>query len=311
MKHESVKNRLMGLTITALMLTSMVPAAFAANPGPHSTAQVSLACYPTAVTRSDDGSEIRKMYDLSPEDDPVGIPRSDFEQDGYHYELTDLLKQELPEHESRQHTETVTVSSKSKDMATVLSLLPQEREFITDDGLAGVLSLRLDTVKVAVAGYGSSTKELTASRTYPGLSSQDTSPIPKSIEENGHTLTLSAVDWQRLGDVGADGSERYTAVAAYTGSTTNSYIKGYTVTADYTGTVSRINLNRVRYVAIFEGKALPNEGTADISLPNTDSDAALPTAAETSRPSTPVIVGISVLAGLCFMGWLIHKRRKG
>lgn len=47
----------------------------------------------------------------------------------------DLLKQELPEHESRQHTETVTLESKSKDMASVLALLPQEREFITEDGL--------------------------------------------------------------------------------------------------------------------------------------------------------------------------------
>ena len=32
------------------------------------------------------------MYDLGPEDDPAGIPRSDFEQEGYHYTLTDLLK---------------------------------------------------------------------------------------------------------------------------------------------------------------------------------------------------------------------------
>ena len=30
-------------------------------------------------------------------------------------------------------------------------------------------------------------------------------------------------------------------------------MKGYTVTADYAGTVSRINLNKIRYVAIFEG----------------------------------------------------------
>lgn len=310
MKHKSATGRLIWLATTALMLMAMIPAAFAASPDMASM-QPSAVCYPTAVTQSDDGGEIRKMYDLSPEADPAGIPRSDFEQDGYHYELTDLLKQELPEYESRQHTETVTVSSKSKDMATVLSLLPQEREFITGDGLSGVLSLRLDSVKVAVAGYGSSTKELTASRTYPGLSSQDTSPIPKNIEENGHTLTLAAVDWQRAGEVGEDGSERYTAIAAYTGSTTNSYIKGYTVTAEYTGTVRRINLNRVRYVAIFEGKALPTEDVEDTPLSNTGNDAASPAAAETSLPSTPLIVGIPVLAGLCLMGWLIHKRRKG
>ena len=47
-----------------------------------------------------------------------------------------------------------------------------------------------------------------------------------------------------------------TAVATYTGTATSSYVKGYTVTADYTGTVSRIVLNKVRYVAIFEGKPL-------------------------------------------------------
>ena len=49
---------------------------------------------------------------------------------------------------------------------------------------------------------------------------------------------------------------RYTAIATYTGSTTSSYIKGYTVTADYTGTVSHIALDRVRYVAIFEGEPI-------------------------------------------------------
>lgn len=304
MKHKFASRRIMPLMAFALLLTTTVPTAFAANP--DSSAQATAVCYPTAVTQSDDRGEIRKMYNLSPGDEPAGIPRSDFDKDGYHYELTDLLKQELPEYESRQHTETVTISSKSKDMATVLSLLPQEREFITDDGLSGVLSLCLDTVKVSVAGYGSSTKELTANRTYPGLSNQDTSPIPKSIEENGHTLTLTTVDWQRAGEVGADGSERYTAIAAYTGSTTNSYIKGYTVTAEYTGTVSRINLNRVRYVAIFEGKALPNEDGKTPALPNAGNTIPM----EDTQLNTPLIVGASALAGLCLMAWLIRKHRK-
>lgn len=41
-------------------------------------------------------------------------------------------------------------------------------------------------------------------------------------------------------------------------------VKGYTVTADYTGTVSRIALDRVRYVAIFEGTPIqPLAGTED------------------------------------------------
>lgn len=217
---------------------------------PAASAAPAQLFYPTAVTRSEDGTEIRKMYDLGPEDDPAGIPRSDFEQDGWRYTLTDLLRQELPEYESRPHTETVTLASKSKDMASVLELLPAEKEVVTEDGLTGTLYLQLDMVKVEAAGYGSSTKSLTAQRTYPSFADQDTQYIPKSVSDNGHTLTLQTIDWQPQ----ADGS--FTAVASYSGTTTSSYVKGYTVTADYAGEVSRINLDKVRYVAIFEGTDL-------------------------------------------------------
>lgn len=244
--------RVFALCAMALTLAMALPVQAAA-------AETVAVCYPTSITRSEDGGEIRKIYDLSPTDDPAGIPRSDFEQDGFRYTLTDLLKQELPEYEERQHTETVSLESKSKDMASVLALLPQEREFITDDGLTGTLTLQLDTVQVEVAGYGSSTKEVQATRSYPNLAGQDTQYIPKTIEDNGRTLTLQSIDWQTDNTASTDGyalGGRFTAVATYTGSATSSYVKGYTVTADYTGTVSRIALNKTRYVAIFEGTAI-------------------------------------------------------
>ena len=249
--------------LCALMLTmSMAPATFAAEPDSLAT-----ICYPSVVTRSEDGGEIRKMYDLGPQDDPAGIPRSDFDQNGFHYTLIELLKQELPENESRQHTETISVASQSEDMDSVLALLPQEKEFTTEDGFSGVLTLKLDTVNVEVAGYGTTTKELTASRSYPGLADQDTQYIPKSIEDDGQSLTLQAIDWQ------VDDNGHFTALATYTGNATNHYVKGYTVTADYTGTVSRISLNKIRYIAIFEGEAiepsaLDSSNTAPISHKN-------------------------------------------
>ena len=117
-----------------------------ARQGGASGADFVTTSYPTSVTRSEDGAEIHKVYDLSPEQDPAGIPRSDFEQDGFHYTLTDLLQQELPEYESRPHTETVSLESKSKDMESVLALLPQEKEFVTEDGLSGTLSDRKSVV---------------------------------------------------------------------------------------------------------------------------------------------------------------------
>lgn len=247
--------RMLSLCAAALCLTlALTPTALAADFEP--AVPDAKVCYPTSIVRNDDGTELKKIYDLSPEDDPAGIPRSDFRQDGFQYTLTDLLKQELPENESRQHTEHVSIESAKKDMESVLALLPQEREFITDDGLMGTLTLRLDTVQVEPSGYGSSIKQLSVKRSYPNLAEQDTQYIPKSIEDGGKNLTLSDIQWQTDNTANMDGyavADRYTAVATYTGSTTSSYVKGYTVTADYTGTVSRIALNRVRYVAIFEG----------------------------------------------------------
>ena len=292
--------RKLAFCVAAMCLTmALAPSALAvettaSSPSPQ-------VCYPTSVSRSEDGTEIRKYYDLAPEDDPAGIPRSDFEQDGFRYTLIDLLKQELPENESRQHTETVSLQSKSKDMESVLALLPQEKEFITEDGLSGVLTLRLDTVQVEVAGYGSSTREVT--RSYPNLASQDTANIPKTIEDNGRTLTLQGIDWQTDNTATTDGyalGDRFTAVATYTGTATSSYVTGYTVTADYAGTVSRIALNKTRYVAIFEGTAI--EPLAP--LPDADNGPV-----QFNWAYVLVPLGIVFAAGGVIGGCLLYKRR--
>ena len=302
MKRKPLTHAARLLCVLALSM-SLTPAAFAAAPSEPTQPS---PCYPTAVNRSEDGTEIRKMYDLGPEDDPGGIPRSDFDQDGYHYTLIDLLKQELPANESRQHTETVSVNSKSKDMGAVLALLPQTKEFITEDGLSGVLTLKLDTVKVEVAGYGSSTKTVTATRTYPGLANQDTQYIPKTIQDGGNSMTLQTVNWQTEGD------GHFTAMASYSGSATSSYVKGYTVTADYAGTVSRINLNKIRYVAIFEGTALDST-PEDISDPNTPADQTDSTGQEAQTgEKNSVLPVVAVVASVLLGGGAFYfiKRRR-
>ena len=116
--------QMLSLCAAALCLTlTLTPTALAADFEP--AAPNAKVCYPTAIVRGEDGTELKKIYDLSPEDDPAGIPRSDFRQDGFQYTLTDLLKQELPENESRQHTEHVSIESAKKDMESVLALLPQ------------------------------------------------------------------------------------------------------------------------------------------------------------------------------------------
>ena len=302
-----MKRKIIPCLLALALSASLAPSVLAASPP--------AVCYPSSVTRSEDGAQIRKVYELGPGEDPAGIPRSDFEQEGFHYTLTDLLKQEAPEQEERFHTENVTLNSKSKDMETVLSLLPAEKEFTTEDGLSGTLSLKLDSINVEIAGYGSSTKQVSATRSYPNLAGQDTSFIPKTIEDGGRTLELSTINWQTDNAANVDGydmANRYTAVVTYTGTATSNYVKGYTVTAEYSGTVSRIALNKVRYVAMFEGTPL-----------NPVEPEPAPTPAITETPDAPpapaiqfhwadvrVPQGVIARAGAGVGGALIIKKRR-
>ena len=93
-------------------------------------------------------------------------------------------------------------------------------------GVEGTADEAAVIAAVEAAGYGSSTRQVSATRSYPNLASQDTANIPKSIEEDGRTLTLQNIDWRTDNTTGMSGyaiGDRYTAVATYTGTATSSY----------------------------------------------------------------------------------------
>ena len=59
--------RVMTLCVLVLTLTmALCPAALAADLGSAATA--AQVCYPTSISRSEDGTELKKIYDLGPED---------------------------------------------------------------------------------------------------------------------------------------------------------------------------------------------------------------------------------------------------
>ena len=64
--------RILSIALLALTLTmALCPAALAADLG--SAATTAQVCYPTSINRSEDGTELKKIYDLGPEDDPLGM----------------------------------------------------------------------------------------------------------------------------------------------------------------------------------------------------------------------------------------------
>ena len=213
--------------------------------------------YPAEVRSSEIGGVYRleKVYYLTAKDDPADIPTADFEREGRTYTLLDLLKNDRTETDTREHIEIVTLESDTKDMAEITKRIEPGVEITTEDGYTGTLTADYTTLQVEASGYKTRSRTVTAERSYPNLSDADVSLIPKSIEENGRTLTLADVKWQEAAVDPMDGYEvplRYTAVASYTGTATSKYATGYTVTVEYKGDVTRTSCDTVVYTAVFE-----------------------------------------------------------
>lgn len=220
--------------------------------------------YPSEVQCTTENGiyEIRKTYELPAAQEPSAQARQNFEQDGYSYTLTDMLRQELPQYDSRAYVETVTVDSDSKELEDVLPLLENEKAVTTEDGFTGIAKLDASSIQVEPAGYKNSTWTVTATRSYPNLSDMDLQYIPKTTVENGRTLSFDSVDWQTDNTMNVDDyaiGDRYTAVVTYSAQASAKRVTGYTVTAQYTGTVEKISMDQVRYVAIFHGTPIAPE----------------------------------------------------
>ena len=245
-----MKKRILTLLCTAVLAISIAaPPALAAG-GPF---------YPISVEEYTYGSfdelRINKVYQLSLSDDPSGIPTEDFERNGRRYFLLDMIKEDEVGVDTQDYTDTITQDSDTNDLSAVLKQLDPHREVTTEDGYT--------SVTVEAKGYKTSTKSLSATRTYPNLSDADLSLIPKTTTDNGKTLTLGAVEWSG----GENGY--YTATATYTGTSSTRNATGYTVTASYTGQVAKTGCEVVTYTAIFGSEELAKEEKpADPSAPS-------------------------------------------
>lgn len=233
-------------TALVLVLTAaLTVTAFAADPTqrPANETDNKSSYYPTSVEMTEDDAGnpmIRKTYQLSVSDDPQKLPVADFERDGRRYYLLDMTKEDKIGVDTKEHSETVKLSSDTKEMEQILQRLDAQKEVTTEDGHTGVLTLDHTSVKVTADGYGTKKRTLSATRTYPNLSDADVALIPKTIQDNGHTLTLADVRWDSAYQTEADEAVvRYCATAQYTGESSSQYVTGYTVTADYSGRVTK------------------------------------------------------------------------
>ena len=217
---------------------------------------------PVEIIYTNDKTGAKKIYELAVDESPDLIPKDAFSNDGFNYKYSEMLTQGIEVKETLWFSETVKVSSSRNDTNTILSLLPDLQEKTTENGFMGVLELEPSSISTVISGYGTSTKNITAIRIYPNLANADMQHIPKSITDNGNTLTFRNIEWKTDNVMNVDDYEignRYTAVVTYEGTTSSSYVKGYTTSADYSGELSKTYLDKIRYTLIFEGEEIPVE----------------------------------------------------
>ncbi len=334
-----LRHRIANLILSLLLVLTLLPgAALAADTEgdePQTTAPPPATVYPAEVRTSESGGVVwlEKVYYLTARDDPSAIPTEDFDREGLHFSLLDVLKTDLTETETKDYAEVVTLESETKDVGEIIKTLPPELELLTEDGFSGVLKPDYTTVTVEPAGYRTSTWTVTATRTYPNLSDADLSLLPKTVEENGRTLTLADVSWEEAAAEQVDGvgvATRYTAVASYTGTATGRSVTGYTVTVEYIGEVTKTSNDTVIYTAVFSAVNASHGEThseaESTKPPLSEGERTAPEASEESEPTAeaaepvegkspilPLVIGGGALAVIAACGvWrgLRYRRNK-
>lgn len=318
----------------------------AAEPEPAAvTVHAVTNVYPVDVEdiRGDKDRTVVKTYELGANENPADIPREDFERDGWRFKLTDIIRKETANAETREHTETITLNTDTKELDKIIPMLSQSMEFETEDGFVGILNLDVASIKVETAGTKTSSYTLSVTREYPHLSTNDTELVPKTVTDKGKTYKLAGVEW-KAGNYSTVDYERiadyYTAIATYTATGSSTKVTGYVTTAAYNGTLAKLARGKTVYTAYFLGEEIvtplefvmptateapesadgaalavaPTDEPSGGTTPEpTGSPAATDGIQETAEPATPIgwIIATAVLTMACgVMCCFLRKNRR-
>ncbi len=251
-----------------------------------------------------------KTYTVPVEVDPQTLIEEPFEYEGCVYTYKDITKQENDFQAEKEHTETITVETKKKDLAAVLDMLEPTMEY--DDGrYSGVLALDHTTIHTEPAGYTSGSYTIRETKEIGNLDSNDMAYVPQTTVKDGKTINLESVDWQVQGTALVDDvlvPSRYVAVATYSGKASYSTPTGYVTTADYVGTVSCNEIKDVTYTVLYvgtEGSLHPKEEGVSATVRTQ------PSAADVIAANrTPLIIGGVILLVLIVIGVLLLLRMR-
>ena len=275
------------------------------------------ALTPQEIVQStvDDYTVVEKIYVLPKDSDESLIPTESYTENEVEYEYVETKVHDNTEEDTKDHVENISYHTSTNDAEAVIALFAPTAEITTEDGYFGILAFDHSTLELTPAGYSSRKFTVTEERSYPNLASADTSLVPKTIDKDGTTLTLANIEWVTAADETISGTDVVNKTATteiYTGTETKTYVNGYTASADYKGTVTKVINDTVTYTAVFKENKETNEPMIDIDKTNDKKDTSAEKKAKTAGIVAGSVAGAAALgAGGYAIYRLIRKKRKG
>jgi len=237
--------------LVVLAVSVYSPALVNAQPAERQLIPVSISYEPV-----NGFSAVSKVFSLPPYANPASIPIDSFEMFGQYFTFGFMTQDYTMYTSEVEMREAITIETSTNSLNDILPSI--EREIWYDrDGYSGLLTLDMHSIRSESAGTTTRSSTVRRTRTYPHLPSQDSSLIPRTINEGGINLNLYSVSWQvSSSSAVVDGlpmGATYTATAVYTGSLSQTSTVGYVTTAEYTGTVSRLAQSQIHYTVVFFG----------------------------------------------------------
>lgn len=262
----------------------------------------------TMIQNLNGSQQAIKTYQLRPDQDPQILIEDPFELEGYRYTFADIVKTENAIHESKLHTETVTVETEKDDLSVILEALKPTMEY--DDGVFhGTLNLDHSSLKTEAAGYVSKSYTVTDTKTIGPLDRNDMSYVPATTMKNGKTLKLANVEWEVIGtDLVGETlmPSAYQAIATYSAKSSYNAATGYITTAEYTGTVTHEGIEDVTYVLTYHGCEIAPEPEAPVDEPTPSS--VVHTFLSDNWPY--LLSGAAIILALCFGSLMLYYRKE-
>lgn len=299
--QRNLKKLLQTFTICVLVVFTSVFSVFASD----------ITLYPTDISYEVQNgfNVISKTYALSPNDDPSKIPKESFTRYNEEYTFSEIVKKESLIDDKMEHTETVTINTKTNDLNTILAELNDTIQY-EKDGYVGTLKLDINSVKSEVSGYSNNSYTAKRTREYPNFSTQDTSQVPKTITDGGLTYNLQNVTFKASNTDSIDSTQiatSYTAVATYTTNVSNKSVNGYKTTANYVGTINKTVTDKVLYTATFIGGPVIEleSDTVDIENNFVDEQQANKFNFSAFTSILKVLFLFSLIGALCFVAYYL------